>query len=95
MLARGHAIEVNTAREGIQVLVPNLYKLEISLPLLMAKNLTVSYFDCKIRHLIVVIVPESSAKGEGKESGETEEEKEEKAAVDTKDLGDDLLFDIV
>lgn len=53
MLVRGHAISTKILEDIIAIRVPNLYKLTLGLPCSVMENVTSSFFDCKIRKLIV------------------------------------------
>jgi hypothetical protein len=53
MLVRGHAISTKILEDIISIRVPNLYKLTLGLPCSVLENTTSSFFDCKIRKLIV------------------------------------------
>jgi len=56
MLVRGHAILIELFQEDIMSLrVPNLYKLELGLPIKVDRANAKSFFDCKIRKLIIVL----------------------------------------
>ena len=55
LLVRGHAIQTRVHDDIITVRVPNLYKLTLGLPCSILENLTHSYFDCKIRKLIITM----------------------------------------
>ena len=55
LLVRGHAIHTRVYDDIITLRVPNLYKLSVGLPCSVLENSTHSYFDCKIRKLIVTM----------------------------------------
>jgi hypothetical protein len=55
MLMRGHAIQTQVKDEFLKLRVPNLYKLELGLPVETEEDDACSFFDCKIRRLICVI----------------------------------------
>jgi hypothetical protein len=52
---RGHAIQTQVKDEFLKLRVPNLYKLELGLPVDTEEEDACSFFDCKIRRLICVI----------------------------------------
>ena len=54
MLVRGHAVMLQVLDDVLTLRVPNLYKLQLSLPSPIEHNSTQSFFDCKIRKLIIV-----------------------------------------
>jgi len=54
MLVRGHAVMLRALDDVLTIRVPNLYKLQLSLPNAIEHNSTYSFFDCKIRKLILV-----------------------------------------
>ena len=54
MLVRGHAVILQALDDVLTIRVPNLYKLQLSLPSAIEHNSAHSFFDCKIRKLIVV-----------------------------------------
>lgn len=55
MLMRGHAIQTQIKDEFLKLRVPNLYKLELGLPVDAEEEDATSFFDCKIRRLICTI----------------------------------------
>lgn len=55
MLMRGHAIQSQLKEEFLKLRVPNLYKLELGLPVETEEEDACSFFDCKIRRLILCI----------------------------------------
>lgn len=55
MLVRGHAIQTKVLDDILSLRVPNLYKLAVGLPCSILENSTASYFDCKIRKLIIAM----------------------------------------
>ena len=54
MLVRGHAVMLQVLDDVLTLRVPNLYKLQLSLPSPIEHKSTYSFFDCKIRKLIIV-----------------------------------------
>ena len=54
MLVRGHAVMLQVLDDVLTLRVPNLYKLQLSLPSPIEHNSAQSFFDCKIRKLIIV-----------------------------------------
>jgi hypothetical protein len=55
MLVRGHAIQTKVLEDIISIRVPNLYRLSLGLPCSILEHSTSSFFDCKIRKLIVAM----------------------------------------
>lgn len=53
MLVRGHAIQTKIYDDILTIRVPNLYKLTLGLPCSILEHSTSSFFDCKIRKLII------------------------------------------
>lgn len=54
MLVRGHSVILQALDDVLTVRVPNLYKLQLCLPSAVEHDSVHSFFDCKIRKLIVV-----------------------------------------
>lgn len=69
--------------------MPSIYKLELGLPLPIDTSSTKSYFDCKLRKLIVVMRPMSKSKQVNASAAAVD------IIVDTKQLESDLLFDVI
>jgi len=109
MLMRGHAIQTQVKEEFLKLRVPNLYKLELGLPVEAEEEDACSFFDCKIRRLFLIIpvkqpkiqevVEEAAPEVEVFESASRQETPkiEEVSAEPTPAVADedDLLFDIV
>ena len=55
MLVRGNAVQIQATEEFIKVRIPSLYKLELGLPSSIEHKEARSFFDCKIRRLIIVM----------------------------------------
>jgi len=55
MLVRGHAIQTRVMDDILSIRVPNLYRVTLGLPCSVLENSTTSYFDCKVRKLILVM----------------------------------------
>lgn len=55
MLIRGHAIQTRVMDDILSIRVPNLYRITLGLPCSVLENSTTSYFDCKVRKLILVM----------------------------------------
>jgi PIH1 CS-like domain len=55
MLVRGHAIQIKVLDDIITLRVPNLYRLNLGLPCSVLEHSTQSYFDCKLRKLIITL----------------------------------------
>lgn len=94
MLVRGHAIVTKILEDIISIRVPNLYKLTLGLPCSILEHSTTSYFDCKIRKLIVAMPV--------RRIEEVQEIVFEAAPVKVEEIittqvlqTDDLLFDVI
>ena len=94
MLVRGHAIVTKVLEDIISIRVPNLYKLTLGLPCSILEHSTTSYFDCKIRKLIVAMPV--------RRVEEVQEIVFEPAPVKVEEIittqvlqTDDLLFDVI
>lgn len=87
---RGHAINLRVSNEHLSLRVPNLYALRLGTPCPIAND-HFSFFDCKLRKLIIVL----NVKKQNTPDDDKEEEKELHEIVDTKKLENDMLFDIV
>lgn len=55
MLVRGHAILTRVFQDIMSMRVPNLYKLQLGLPISVDESACKSYFDCKVRKLFVYL----------------------------------------
>lgn len=55
MLVRGHSIQTRILDDILSIRVPNLYRLTLGLPCSVLENSSSTYFDCKIRKLIIVL----------------------------------------
>ena len=88
LLVRSYAIKLQFARESLSVRVPNIYNLQLGLPVAVVTSEGYSYFDCKLRKLFVIL----RTKREEDKAGEEPKKIE---IVDTKTLENDLLFDVV
>lgn len=110
-LMRGHAIQTQIKEEFLKLRVPNLYKLELGLPVDAEEEDAYSFFDCKIRRLICVIpvkqprfeeIVEETAAPEIEIFEATDIQTETPKIVEispepvaAQDEDDDLLFDII
>ena len=54
MLVRGHSVVLQMLDDVIMLRVPNLYKLQLCLPSSVEHKNAKSFFDCKIRKLVIV-----------------------------------------
>ena len=54
MLVRGHSVILQMLDDVITLRVPNLYKLQLCLPSAVEHQNAKSFFDCKIRKLVIV-----------------------------------------
>ena len=55
LLVRGHAVQTKLYDDIITLRVPNLYRLTLGLPCSVLENSSHSYFDCKVRKLIITM----------------------------------------
>lgn len=51
MLMRGHSVKVKVDDWKVNILVPNLYKLNLNLPLEFDSSMSSAKFDCKKRQI--------------------------------------------
>jgi len=89
ILKHAQALQLKVSQDILAFRVPNLYKLELGLPISIDPALTRSYFDCKLRKLFIVVTPQN------KETEVVEEPVARVEIVDTKKLESDLLFDVI
>ena len=54
LLVRGHSVQMRAYLDILQLRVPQLYKLQLSLPKEIEHEDAISFFDCKVRRLFVV-----------------------------------------
>lgn len=106
LLVRGHSIQTRVLEDILSIRVPNLYRVTLGLPCSVLENSTMSYFDCKMRKLILVmpvrrveelapdllddVVEEAPKPREIKLERPTPQQEQRPANED-----DDLLFDVV
>ena len=84
MLVRGNAVMLSALDDVLTIRVPNLYKLQLSLPSAIEHNSAYSFFDCKIRKLILV-APVAKPRVEELDD-DVEEDEKYPASVPIKDL---------
>lgn len=54
LLVRGHSVNLRVLDDVLTLKVPNMYKLQLGLPKVVVQDDTVSFFDTKIRKLIII-----------------------------------------
>ena len=54
LLVRGAAVQMRVLDDLFSLRVPNLYKLQLSLPVAIEHEDALSFFDCKLRRMIIV-----------------------------------------
>lgn len=55
LLVRGHSFSVKVLEDIVSIRVPNLYKLQLGLPRKIEADSANAFFDCKARHLFLVV----------------------------------------
>ena len=111
VIMRGHSIQLKLSHDLISIRVPNLYALRLGIPRTVDCQEVKSFFECKLRKLIIVLtvkqkevsaptisMDEDSAADMVEEEREVEDtvRKTHKVEiVDTYRLENDMLFDIV
>jgi hypothetical protein len=86
ILKHAQALKVEIGPDLLSIRVPNLYLLELGLPRTINTITAKSYFDCKLRKLILVMETQTQVKPT---TAPTQD------SVDTKRLESDLLFDVI
>jgi len=108
LLVRGHSIQVQLVDDIMCLRVPNLYKLQLGLPANVDRLRTHSFFDTKIRRLIIVCPIEEPMIAEleddevfeplstnAKAAEPASEEIPVPTVTETPSASDDLLFDVI
>lgn len=99
LLVRGHSVVTRVLDDIISVRVPNIYRVQLGLPLSIHEDNCRSYFDCKIRRLFVTLPvkqPEPEAAPEVEEAPEVfESHPEVPMPQQEPSAADDLLFDVM
>jgi len=54
MLVRGSGVQMQSLDDIFSLRVANLYKLQLSLPVSIESEDCMSFFDCKLRRMIIV-----------------------------------------
>ena len=54
LLMRGSSVHMRAYDDIFSLRVPNLYKLQLSLPVAIEHEDCLSFFDCKLRRMIIV-----------------------------------------
>ena len=54
LMVRGAAVQMRVLDDLFSLRVPNLYKLQLSLPVAIEHEDCLSFFDCKLRKMIIV-----------------------------------------
>ena len=54
LMVRGNSVQMRIMNDIFQLRVPNIYKLQLSLPVPVENEDCLSFFDCKIRKMIIV-----------------------------------------
>ena len=54
LLVRGSSVQMRILNDIFSLKVPNIYKLQLSLPVEVESEDCLSFFDCKIRKMIIV-----------------------------------------
>ena len=73
LLMRGSSVHMRAYDDIFSLRVPNLYKLQLSLPVAIEHEDCLSFFDCKLRRMIIVApiqVPKTEEIYDGEEYGE-------------------------
>ncbi len=59
IMKHSQGLQLRLAEDILSLRVPSIYKLELGLPITIDIQETKSYFDCKLRKLIVIMRPRS------------------------------------
>ena len=54
LLVRGNAVQMRSLDDIFSLRVPNIYKLQLSLPVAVEHEDAISFFDCKIRRMFII-----------------------------------------
>ena len=54
LMVRGNSVHIRAFDDILSLRVPNLYKLQLSLPVAIEHEDCLSFFDCKLRRMIIV-----------------------------------------
>lgn len=54
LLVRGNSVQIQSLDDIFSLRVPNLYKLQLGLPVAIDQEDSISFYDCKLRRMIIV-----------------------------------------